>query len=176
MNKWVVRFGAMLMVVVIAAGAVSAASAQGPDGPRGPRQGGRGGWSQAAQGPIRDRLHARFENSLIGVLAEMAGVEVSELAREAVTPPSLAEIAESYGLDVDAVIAETEQRITDEVNAAVADGQMTQAEADDVLDGLHDRLVERFNAPFRPFMWAGRMMRERGGFGGMMGFRRGQTY
>ncbi len=132
-----------------------------------------------SDGPIRDRIHARLDTTLIGVLAEMAGVEVGDVARDAFTPPSLAEIAAEHGLDPDAIIAETEQRVTDEVNAAVADGSLSQDEADAILDGLHDRLVERFNAPFRPFMWArmdgfGGMMGQRGGFaGGMMDGRGG---
>jgi len=138
-----------------------------------------------SEGPIRDRIHARLDTTLIGVLAEMAGVEVGDVVRDAYTPPSLADIATERGLDLDAIIAETEQRITDEVNAAVADGSLSQDDADAILDGLYDRLVERFNAPFRPFMWGamngfggammGGMMDQRGGFfGGMMGGRGGR--
>jgi hypothetical protein len=97
--------------------------------------------------PIRDRAQERFENTLVGVLAEMAGVEPGELLRDALTPPSLAEIAASYGLDPDAIITETETRITVEINQRVADGEMSQEDAAEILDGLHDRLVERFNAP-----------------------------
>jgi hypothetical protein len=84
------------------------------------------------------------------------------------TPPSLADIATQYGLDADAIIATTEQRITDDVNQAVADGRLTEEQAALMLDGLHDRLVERFNAPFRPLMQG---LRNRpgimGGRGGM---------
>jgi len=79
----------------------------------------------------------------------MAGVEPGELVREAVTPPTLAEIAESYGLDADAIISTAEGRITDEVNQMVADGKIDEARAAELLDGLHDRLVNRFNAPLR---------------------------
>jgi hypothetical protein len=103
-------------------------------------------------GIIRDRVQGRLEDSLIGVLAEMAGQDVGDVLRDAVTPPSLAEIATQYGLDPDAVIATAEQRITDDLSQAVADGSMTEEQAALVLDGLHDRLVDRFNAPFRPLM------------------------
>jgi hypothetical protein len=119
-------------------------------------------------GIIRDRVQGPLEDSLIGVLAEMAGQDVGDVLRGAVTPPSLADIAAQYGLDADTIIATTEQRITDDVNQAVADGRMTEEQAVLMLDGLHDRLVERFNAPFRPLMQG---LRNRpgimGGRGGM---------
>jgi uncharacterized protein YidB (DUF937 family) len=100
---------------------------------------------------IRERVIGRLGDTAVGVLAEMAGVDVEDVVKDIATPPSLAEIAESYGLDPDAVIAEIETRITDEVNQAVADGEISAEDATDILEGLHDRLVERFNAPIRPF-------------------------
>jgi hypothetical protein len=120
-------------------------------------------------GIIQDRVQGPLEDSLIGVLAEMAGQDVGTVLQDAVTPPSLAEIASQYGLDPDAVIATAEQRITDHVNQAVADGRMTEDQATLMLDGLHDRLVERFNAPFRPLFQGLRgrpgIMGGRGGMG-----------
>jgi polyhydroxyalkanoate synthesis regulator phasin len=115
--------------------------------------------------PIRDRIQSRLDDSLVGVLAEMAGVDVKDLLAEALTPPSLSDIATEHGLDADAIIAEAEQRITDDVNQAVADGQMTEEDAAAILDGLHDRLVERFDAPLlRPLrnLFDGRMPGGRG--------------
>jgi hypothetical protein len=120
----------------------------------------------APGGVIQDRIHQRLEDSLIGVLAEMAGQDLSDVLRDAVTPPSLADIATQYGLDADAIIATTEQRITDDVNQAVADGRLTEDQAAQILDGLHDRLVERFNAPFRPLMWGMQGMQNRPGIMG----------
>jgi transposase-like protein len=99
--------------------------------------------------PIRDRAQEAVENTLVGVLAEAAGMEPGEVLRAIFQPRSLAEIAAEQGLDVDALIATAEARITEQVNQAVADGKITQEQADEALDGLHDRLVERFNAPFR---------------------------
>ncbi len=98
---------------------------------------------------IRARIQTRVEDSLLGVMADMAGVDVKDLLQEAQTPPSLADIATAHGLDPDAIMAEAETRITDEINQAVADGKITQAAADEFLAGLHDRLVDRFNQPFR---------------------------
>ena len=98
---------------------------------------------------VREQVVGRLEDTALGVLAEMAGVDVEDVAKDVATPPSLAEIAESYGLDADAVIAEIEARITEQVNQAVTDGDISEEDAADILDGLHDRLVERFEAPFR---------------------------
>jgi polyhydroxyalkanoate synthesis regulator phasin len=120
----------------------------------------------APGGLIQDRIHQRLEDSLIGVLAEMAGQDVGDVLRDAVTPPSLADLAAQYGLDADAIIATTEQRITDDVNQAVDDGRLTEDQAAQILDGLHDRLVERFNAPFRPLMWGMQGMQNRPGIMG----------
>jgi len=101
--------------------------------------------------PVRDRLADLGDNTLLSVLAEMAGMEPGELVREALTPPTLAEIADSYGLDAEAIISATEAQITEEVNQAVEDGRLTEEQAALVLDGLHDRLVERFNSPLGQF-------------------------
>lgn len=118
-------------------------------------------------GGVRDRAQDVVEHTLVGVLAEMAGVDVRDLLQDAVTPPTLAEIAESYGLDANAIIAETEARITEEVNAKVADGTISDEQAATILDGLHDRLVDRFNSPLRAGARDGRPGGQRpGGFGG----------
>jgi hypothetical protein len=98
---------------------------------------------------IRERIQTRVEDSLLGVIAEMAGVDVKDLLQEATTPPTLADIATAHGLDPDAIIAAAETRITEDIHQAVTDGKITQARADEFLAGLHDRLVDRFNQPFR---------------------------
>lgn len=105
--------------------------------------------------PIRDRILENVDNSLMGVLAEAAGMEPRDLLRDALTPPTLADIAAEYDLDPDTLIATAETRITEEINQAVADGKITQGQADTLLEGLHERLVERFNNPIRPMLRSG---------------------
>lgn len=118
---------------------------------------------------IRDRIHDTLENTLVGVIADQAGLETGELRREVLMPPTLGEVIESYGLDQDAVIAEAEARITEAINERVANGSLTQDEADELLAGLHDWLINRLDAPFwfmgRGLGWD--MMP--GGMGGMRG-------
>jgi polyhydroxyalkanoate synthesis regulator phasin len=110
--------------------------------------------------PLQDlvnpvRVQERLENSLIGVVAEAIGVEPADLLRDMLNPPSLAEVAEEHGLDPETLISTAETRITEAINQAVENGLMSQERADQLLSGLHDRLVERFNAPFRPVRNAG---------------------
>lgn len=131
--------------------------------------------------PIRDRIHQRIqdtlENTLVGVIADQAGLDTADLLREVLMPPTLGEVIESYGLDAEAVIAEAETRITEAINERVANGLLTQDEADELLAGLHDWLVNRLDASFwfmrglgwdmMPDGWGGMRDGMRGRFGGM---------
>lgn len=96
---------------------------------------------------VRRRVAEGFDMALLRALADMTGVEPRDITREALTPPSMADIAAELGLDVEAILAAAEASITDAVNEMVANGVLTEAEAAQLLDGLHDRLVDRFNAP-----------------------------
>ena len=100
--------------------------------------------------PVRDRLQDRLDNSLIGALAEAAGVEPRDILREVFEPRPLAEVAAAHGVDVDALVSAAEARITEEIDQAVTDGKITQAQADKLLEGLHDRLVARINGAIGP--------------------------
>ena len=128
-------------------------------------------WPDALRDRLHDRLHERWqetlETTLIGVIAEMAGVEAGDLLREALLPPTLGEIAEGYGLDVESVSAEAEARITEAINERVADGTLTQEQADELLAALPDWLANRFESPFwfaRPGMRSGMAPRHADGF------------
>ena len=100
--------------------------------------------------PVRDRIEESISNSLIGALAEAAGVEARDIVQDLVpTPLSLSEIAASYGLDTNAVIAVAEANITERINELVADGTLAEELAAELLDGLHEKLVERFESPFQ---------------------------
>ncbi len=104
------------------------------------------------QHPIRDRIQNRVEQSLVGTIASLAGVDPQDIVQEWRSGSTLAEIVEAHGLAVDAVLTEAEARFTDEVNQAVANGNLTQPQADRLLNTLHDRLERRLNAqrPQRP--------------------------
>lgn len=97
--------------------------------------------------PLRDRIQIRVENSLINIVADAAGITKRAVIRDLRNGKTLADIAAAHSLDADALIAQAETQITDEVNQAVTDGKITQEIADALLENLHDRLVNRFNTP-----------------------------
>ncbi len=101
----------------------------------------------------REQFGELVDMTLMGVIADMAGVQ----PRDLFTPPTLAEIAAENGVDAEAVVSEAEARITERVNQWVADGKLTDEQAAQILDGLHDRLTERLNQPM------GQNMRRGGG-------------
>lgn len=90
----------------------------------------------------------RFDATLAGVIADLGGAELGDMLDEHFTRPSLADIAESYGLDRDEVLAEAEARVTDAINRAVTEDALTQAQADALLDGLGERLERRLDSAF----------------------------
>lgn len=102
---------------------------------------------QAIRQRVQDHLQESIGDSLIGALAEAAGVEPRDLLREWLTPPTLSELAEEYGIDPNTVIDTAEAAITDQINQAVSDGKITQEQADQVLEGLRERLENRMNNP-----------------------------
>ena len=51
--------------------------------------------------------------------------------------------------EFEAYKAETEARIAESLSEKVANGTLTEEQAAEILDGLHDRLVERFESPVR---------------------------
>ncbi len=92
---------------------------------------------------LRERAAELVDLTLVGVIADMAGTDVRGLF----TPPTLAEIAAQNGVDVEAAVQEAETRITERVNQWVAEGKLTEEQAAQILEGLHDRLMERMEQP-----------------------------
>ncbi|MEL6525710.1 MAG: hypothetical protein AAFQ07_08370 [Chloroflexota bacterium] len=62
---------------------------------------------------------------------------------------TLADIVTENGADVDTVISDIIATITEEVNIRVEDGTLTQEQADNLLENLEERLIERFNGELR---------------------------
>lgn len=104
--------------------------ADGEDAPR-PRRGRRGGLEAAA---------------------EVLGVDAEELHTQLHEGATLADVATANGVEIDAVIeaivADAEERLAQ----AVADGRLTQAEADEKAAELTERVTTRVNEgrPERP--------------------------
>ena len=100
-------------------------STEAPKGPRGP-----GGM----KGAMGDRP--------ADVLAEMAGIEVSEVREARAAGQSLAQIAEAEGVDIDAVIDATVASAEEALEGAVDDGRIDADRVDEILETMRERLTE----------------------------------
>ncbi len=107
----------------------------------------------------RPHRGARF---LIGAAAEFLGMEVEELVAQLRDGATLAEIA---GSQTDALIASLVADVEEKLDEAVANGRITQEEADEKLAEATERITTFVNeGPQRPQGGGGRP--GPGGFGG----------
>ena len=133
----------VLGALVILAGTVGVVYAQDPEPPEGHRLFGE---SRMGSGRVpRDRAMGGF--SLVTATAETTGLtneEVMEALQEGLT---FAEIAEAEGVDTQAIIdsflAQREAELTD----AVADGRLTQEQADEMLSEMAEHILEGLDQP-----------------------------
>lgn len=142
----------VMVVLALATGVVAAQDATPPGGPG--ERGDRGGRN-------------RFEigRALIGIVAEETGLsnrEVLELLRSGAT---LAEIITENGGDVSAVVQQAVELATERINAAVDEGRMTQARADELLAGLEEAITTALNTQHPAQPGPGRSPRENLGYG-----------
>lgn len=112
--------------------ATTLAEAMPPRGPGGPGgHGGRGGG-----------MHLQ-------VAAEALGMSVDELRAAAADGKTLADLAADNGVTeqtlIDALVAAHEEKL----DAALADGRLTQPEADEKLADARTRITERLDEPIR---------------------------
>jgi hypothetical protein len=129
-------------------------------GSRGGMMGGRGGYGGMMGGS---------QNSLLAVAAEALDMSVEDLvaALENENTNTIAAVATAKGVDpqviADAFVAQRAEWMAE----AVADGRMTQAQADAMLSHMEEQVLEHLNAPYTGTGVPG------GCFGGGGGFRRG---
>lgn len=109
--------------------------------------------------PRRRRGHGNSE-----VAAEALGITTDELREARGAGQSLADVAVAQGVSVDAVIQAITAEVQTHIAERVAEGELTQDEADERLAGLDERIIERVNeAPVE------------GGRRGRSGLRNGQA-
>jgi polyhydroxyalkanoate synthesis regulator phasin len=84
----------------------------------------------------------RFDYKLpmMDTIAQALGLTVAELRTELSTGKSVADVAKAKGVDLDKVINAVMEQQTRLVNAAVAAGRLTQAQADAWLNNLRENL------------------------------------
>jgi AraC-like DNA-binding protein len=95
-------------------------------------------------GPHRGFGHFGFRG--LDAAATYLGLTEAQLRAELEGGKTLAQVAQAHGKSVgglvDALFADAKQH----VDAAVAAGRLTQSEANDLLNGLHDRITSRVNS------------------------------
>lgn len=152
----VVAIAAVLVVLLVSA---SVAYAQGPRPPREGRtfgdggsagQAGRCGEAAGAQhGPLGQSMGMRG-SSLVDATAEVTGLTVQEIVAALEDGQTLAEIAESQGVDpqdiVDTFLADREATLAE----AVAEGRLTEDQAEQMLEEMAEHLTEHLEEPWTP--------------------------
>lgn len=108
---------------------------------------------------------------LVDVVADLTGLSAEEVQAERAAGESVADIAEANGSSSEAVVSSALESRKALLDAKVADGTITQEQADLAYDRMTERLTERVSTDEagRP-SWAG----QGGGMGGGRGGRGGQ--
>jgi uncharacterized protein YidB (DUF937 family) len=95
-------------------------------------------------GPHRDGGPGHFGG--LDPAAAYLGLTEEQLRTELESGKTLAQVAQAHGKSitglVDALVADVKKH----VDAAVADGRLTQAQANELLNGLRDRITSRVNS------------------------------
>ncbi|MDZ4655912.1 MAG: hypothetical protein U1F44_08565 [Coriobacteriia bacterium] len=93
---------------------------------------------------------------LIDILADLTGLSTDEIAAERADGKSIATIAEENGIDSGAVVGEALSLREELLNERVADGTLTQEQADAMLAQMTERLDERVDTTeVGPPSWSG---------------------
>lgn len=140
MNKWL-KIGMLAAVLaVVGALAVSGSALAAPPTP--PEGGGyglgvRGAWG----GP---------SNSLVAVAAPVLGMEPAELAAALAGGQTIAQVAEAQGVAIDEVVDAALAPRAGYIAQAVADGRLSQADADAMLASMRTQITAQLNAAHVP--------------------------
>ena len=126
-----------VLAILVAALPAGAASAQGPSGQNPPLGLGRGNWG----GP---------DNSLVAVAAKVLGMDQTALVAELNTGKTIADVATAKGVALDKIVTAFVQPHIDWLNQAVADGKITQAQADQSIATMKANITVKLSASFTP--------------------------
>ena len=90
----------------------------------------------------RGVLRATGARELVRAVAEATGLTTREVVQQWRDGQSLNEIATANGASPDAVVATVTAEATERISQTVADGRMTQTQADLILQSLAERITE----------------------------------
>gem|GEM_PF-1637390 len=114
------------------------------------------------------------ENSLISVAAEQLDFTVDELLAELEDGRSIADVAEQRGVDAQTIADAYIAVRTERLDEAVAEGRITQEQADEMLAHMTEEVAEHLSEPFDEGHGPGDCRDERFGDFGQGGQRDGQ--
>jgi hypothetical protein len=101
-------------------------------------------WEVAAPDP-----NFGLQRTLFAAIVEAAGIDQQSMMEQLRGGKSLIEIVEASGTDLDVIVGQVVSAETERIGQAVTDGSMTQAEADEGLAGLRERVKEMLEGTFQ---------------------------
>ena len=96
---------------------------------------------------IRDRTGDRDKRLTMEAAAAVLGMEPEELLSELQEGKTIAEVAEEQGVTVDEFTAAMLPEVRQELDALVADGKLTQEQADAVFERVEENIDRIVDAP-----------------------------
>jgi hypothetical protein len=114
-------------------------------GPRGMDRGFMGPhMGEGFEGP-HGGFMGRGGDSIIGMIAEEAGLSVQDLFAELQEGKTLAEVASAHGVDVEAIVADHLAQLEENLTQAVEDGKITENQANAMLERAEEIVPEMLN-------------------------------
>ena len=149
---WLVLAG-IAMALVVAITFATAAWAQGPAGGFGPGQGqGRmagGGPGMGRRGGMGGQMGGP-QQSLVAIAAQQLGIEQADLVAQLQGGKTIAQVASEKNVPLDTIVNAFAATRQARMAQAVANGRMTQAEADAMLATLRANVTARLSEPWSP--------------------------
>lgn len=138
------------------------------------------GFAESMRSYMRFRAEKIWEggNGLVGEILEKLDITLDELKARITGGDTLEEIATEAGIDLDVMHEEFIQKQLENVEQALADGKITEEQADRIRERLNnqlenpipwnmfERMRDRMDKPFDRSQFGGRMGQSRGNQGG----------
>jgi hypothetical protein len=103
-------------------------------------------YTATVNGELRQELlENRVGRGVLNLAAEQTGLERAEIIQELQSGKSLADVLTEHNVDVTAFIETAVTQATERGNIAVANGRITQEQADQLVSTFRERLTQRIN-------------------------------
>jgi hypothetical protein len=103
-------------------------------------------YTAAVYGDLRrELLENRIGRGVLNLATEQTGLERAEIVQELQSGKSLADVLAEHNVDVVAFIDTAVAQATERANTAVANGRITQEQADQLISTFRERLTQHIN-------------------------------